>query len=150
MRRFITPPLALAAALSLAACESQAEQDADAVEDAIEQEADASAAAAGTEEAALGLSEGQLLEADLVAADGTDLGDIEQVRRNAAGAVEGLLVEIEDSDPERYVVVPIDGLTTRADGADTDLQASMTAEELAGLPDAELDTITPAAEPMAQ
>lgn len=150
MRRFITPPLALAAALSLAACESQAEQEADAVEDAIEQEADASAAAAGTEEAALGLSEGQLLEADLVAADGTDLGDIEQVRRNAAGAVEGLLVEIEDSNPDRYVVVPIDGLTTRADGADTDLQADMTLDDLAALPDAELDTITPAAEPMAQ
>lgn len=130
-----------AAMLSLSACESEAEQKADAAEDRIEQQADASAAAAGSEIAALGLNEAQLLDADLVSADGTDMGDIEQVRRNAAGDVEGFLVELEDTDPDRYVVVMLDGLTTRADGDDTDLQTTMTAVEIAALPDAQLETM---------
>src|SRR5690606_22800573 len=110
-KRDITMKLATYAALpfalaALAACDSQAEREADRVEDQVEQQAEASAVAAGNAVAALGLTEAQLLEADLVAADGTDLGDVEQVRRDSAGAVEGLLVEVEDSNPDRYVVVP--------------------------------------------
>lgn len=128
--------VAVLALAALGGCDSAAEQQADVAEDRIEQQADASAAAAGTTAAALGLSETQLLEADLVTADGTDLGDVEQVRRNAAGAVEGFLVEVENSDPDRYVMVSLDGLTTRVDGDDTDLQTSMTAAELAAMPDA--------------
>ena len=134
-------------ACALAACESEAEQQADATEDRIEQQAAASAAAAGDALVALGLTERQLLEADLVTADGADLGDVEQVRRGADGAVEGLLVEIEDSDPDRYVVVPLAGLTTRLRGGDTDLQTTMIAQDLAALPDASLDA--GAAEPAA-
>lgn len=121
---------------ALSACESAAEREADATEDRIEQQADASAATAGPAPAALGLSEAQLLEADLVAADGTDLGDVQQLRRNAAGEVEGLLVEVEDSDPDRFVVVPVTGLTTRVSGDDTDLQTTMSAADLAKMPDA--------------
>lgn len=128
--------VAVLALAALAGCESAAEREADVTEDRIEQQADASAAAAGTAPAALGLTETQLLEADLVTADGTDLGDVEQVRRNAVGTVEGLLVEVENSDPDRYVMVPLDGLTTRVDGDDTDLQTSMTAADLAAMPDA--------------
>ena len=134
-------------AVALAACESEAEQQADATEDRIEQQAAASAAAAGDALVALGLTERQLLEADLVTADGADLGDVEQVRRGADGAVEGLLVEIEDSDPDRYGVVPLAGLTTRLRGGDTDLQTTMIAQDLAALPDASLDA--GAAEPAA-
>ena len=138
----------LALALALAACDSEAEREADATEDRIEQQADASAAVAGGAIAALGLTETQLLDADLVAADGTDLGDVEQVRRDASGAVSGLLVEVEDSNPDRYVVVPLTGLTTVARGDDTDLQATMTAADLAALPDAALDaSASPAATP---
>lgn len=129
-------------ACALAACESEAERQADMTEDRIEQQADTSAAAAGDAVAALGLTEQQLLDADLVTADGTDLGDIEQVRRDASGNVTGLLVELDDSDPDRYVLVPMDGLTTRAEGDDTDVQTTMTAEELAALPDAQLDAGT--------
>lgn len=124
---------------TLGACESQAEREADATEDAIEQQADASAAAAGSAIAALGLTAAQLLDADLVGADGTDLGDVEQVRRGANGAVDSLLVEIEDTDPDRYVAVPLTGLTTRKSGDDTDLQTTMDAAALAALPDAALD-----------
>lgn len=128
-------PFALAA---LAACDSQAEREADRVEDQVEQQTEASAVAAGNAVAALGLTEAQLLEADLVAADGTDLGDVEQVRRDSAGAVEGLLVEVEDSNPDRYVVVPIDGLTPKTMGDDVDLSTTMTAAQLADLPDADM------------
>ena len=122
-------------ACALAACESEAERQADATEDRIEQQADSSAAAAGDTVAALGLTERQLLDAELVAADGTELGDVEQVRRGAGDAVDGLLVEIEDSDPDRYVVVSLTGLTASGE----DLQTTMTAQDLAGLPDAQLD-----------
>lgn len=136
MRRFPSIALAALSLAALAACESAAEKQADATEDRIEQQADASAAAAGPTPTALGLSEEQLLDADLKAADGTDLGDIEQIRRDAAGTVTGLLVEIDNSDSDRYVLVPINGLTTRVDGDDTDVQTTMSAAELAALPDA--------------
>jgi len=125
-------------ALALAGCESQAEQEADAIEDAVEQQADASAMAAGTAIAALGMTEAQLLEADLVSPTGEDLGDVEQVRRDASGAVEGLVVELDDTDPDRWVMVPIAGLTARPDGDDMDVQTAMTAADLAALPDAQM------------
>lgn len=131
-------PLFLVTALGLsmlAACDSPAEKEADAVEDRVERQADASAAAAGNTPAALGLTEAQLLDADLVTADGSDLGDIQQVRRNAAGAVEGFLVELDNTDPDRTVLIPLSGLTTRVAGSDTDLQTTMTAADLAALPD---------------
>jgi hypothetical protein len=126
-------------ACALAACESEAERQAEMTEDQIEQPAGTSTPAMGDEIAALGLTETELLDADLVDADGTDLGDVEQVRRSADGTVEGVLVSIEDSDPERIVLVTLDGLTSRPEGDDTDLQTTMTAEELAALPEAELD-----------
>ena len=133
-------PFAIAplAALALVACESEAEQQAEATEDRIEQRAEQSAAAAGDEIAALGLTERQLLDADLIAPDGTELGDVEQVRRNASGAVTGLVVEIEDSEPDRYVEVPLDGLSVTEGGAlsDANLQTDMTAQDLAAMPDA--------------
>ena len=135
--RYAVFPVLLA---SLAACESQSEQQADAMEDQIEQEAEMSAAAAGTTEAALGLTEAQLLEADLVTSDGADLGDVAQVRRDDSGAVTGLMIEVDDSEPDRYVVIPLDGLTVRPDGDDSDLQTALTAADLAGMPDAQMTT----------
>ncbi len=133
--RYAVLPLALAA---LTACESQAERQADAAQDRVEREAEQSAAAAGNAVVALGLTERQLLDADLVTAAGVDLGDIEQIRRDSAGVVTGLLVEIEDSNPDRFVVVPITGLPVRVDGNDRDVQTTMTAQDLAKLPDATL------------
>ena len=127
-----------ASALTAACGETAAEKDADRVEDQIELEADRSAVAAGSEEAALGMTEAQLLEADLVTADGTDLGDIALVRRDDDGTVTGLVIELEDTDPDRWVEIPMDGLTTRADGTDKDVQTAMTAAELAALPDADM------------
>lgn len=134
-------------ALALAACESEAERQADRTEDLIERQADASAAAGGNTVVALGLTERQLLDADLVAADGTDLGDVEQVRRGLDGEIEGLVVEIENSDPDRFVLVPLDGLTTRPSGDDIDVQSTMTAQQLAALPDVTVDTGAPTPTP---
>lgn len=136
--KFAILPFALA---SLAACGSDATSEDQATEaqlDRIEDQAEQSAAAAGNAEAALGLSEAQLLDADLISADGTELGDVERVSRDASGAVTALLIEIEDSDPDRYVIIPIDGLTVRGAGDDVDLQTSMTMQDLAALPDAVL------------
>ena len=130
--------LAAACALIAACGETPAEQEADRAEAQVEREADQSAYAASNEEAALGMTEAKLLDADLVTADGTDLGDIEAVRRDAAGAVTGLVIELEDTDPDRWVEVPTEGLISRADGDDMDVQTGMSAEELSALPDAEM------------
>src|SRR5690606_27100709 len=122
------------------ACESQAERDAERMEDTMEQQAEASAAAAGPAIAALGLTEAQLLDADLVGLDGADLGDVEQLRRNEAGEVIALVVEVEGSDPDRWVLVPLHGLTVLVNGDDHNLQTGMSAEDVAGLPEAEMMT----------
>ena len=67
---------------------------------------------------------------------------MEQVRRDSSGAVTALLVEIEDSNPDRYVELPVTGLSATEGGIlqDTDLRTSMTAQDLAALPDASMDT----------
>lgn len=123
--------LCLAGSL-LAGCSDNAADQ----EDRIEQAAETSAAVAGPEPVALGLSEAQLLEADLIGADRVELGSVEAVLRNAEGTVDRLLIEIEDSHPDRFVEVPVAGLTTLAAGDDTDLSTTMTMEQLSALPDA--------------
>lgn len=125
-------------AISLAGCGSAAEQQADAAGDRVERQAEQNAATAGNAVAALGMTERQLLDADLRAVDGADLGDVELVRRDASGAVTGFLVELEDSNPDRLVEVPLAGLTARPDGNDMDIVTTMTAQQLAALPDAQL------------
>ena len=64
--------LATCAAALLAACNDKNE----AAEDKLERAAETSATVAGPLPAALGLSEAQLLEADIVGADGKELGDV--------------------------------------------------------------------------
>lgn len=129
-------PIAIAGpALFLAACGDSAS---DVAEDRMERAAEQSAADAGPAEAALGLSEAQLLDAELVGPNDVELGDVAGVVRGADGSVERLLVEIEDSNPDRFVHVPIDGLTVVTRGDDRDLATSMTAQELAALSDVKL------------
>lgn len=126
-----TLALVCSAAL-LAACGDRVDEP----DDRIEAVAEASAAAAGRAPAALGLSEARLLEADLLDANRSELGSIEGVVRNADGEVDRLLVEIEDSNPDRFVEVPIKGLATVVAGNDTDVVTATTREQLAALPDA--------------
>ena len=121
-------------AVLLAACDAQADEP----EDRIEAAAEASAAKAGPAPVALGLAEAQLLEADLIGSNRVELGSVEGVLRNSTGDVDRQLIEIEDSNPDRFVAVPVAGLTTVAAGGDTDLATSMSREQLAALPDAQL------------
>ena len=127
-------PLLLAPALVLSACNDQDDQ----VEDRIEAQADQSARASGDIPVALGLTERQLLDADILAADGTELGDVEAVTKDADGNATELLIEVEDSNPDRYVTIPIDGLTVTTRGNDTDLSSDMTMDDIGALPDASL------------
>ncbi len=126
----------------LAACNDRGDAD-DRAEDRMEQAAEASAAAAGPAEAALGLSERQLLDADLVGPDGVELGDVQAVLRGADGKVDRLLVEIEDSHPDKYVHVPVAGLKVVQQGADRDISTTMTQQQLAALPAVSLPAAAP-------
>jgi len=120
-------------AVFLASCDDRGDE----AEDRIEAAAEASAAQAGPAPVALGLSEAQLIDADLIGPDRVELGSVEGVLRNEAGEVNRLLIEIEDSNPDRFVTLPVDGLTSVADGDDTDLSTAMTREQLTALPDAQ-------------
>ena len=123
--------IAAAGGLAMLSACSDSQDDA---EDRVEDQAEASAAAAGSAVAALGLMETQLLNADLIDSSGADLGDVEGVLRDSAGQADRLLVEVEGPDPDRFVEIPITGLTTRADGDDTDLVTTKTAADLDALP----------------
>ncbi|SCW35279.1 hypothetical protein SAMN02927924_00130 [Sphingobium faniae] len=118
----------------LAACNNAR----DAAGDKVERDAEASAVAAGPADAALGLSEAQLLDADLRGASGVERGDVVQIVRGADGKVDRLLNEIEDSNPDRFVHVPIAGLSTVPRGDDTDLSTSMTRGQMIALPEVKL------------
>lgn len=117
--------------LLLAACSNAN----DAAEDKLERAAETSATVAGPLPAALGLSEAQLLAADVVGGDGKELGDVAQVLRGPDGKVDRLLVEIEDSNPDRYVHVPVPGLKPIVSGDDTNLATTMTMTEMKNLPE---------------
>jgi hypothetical protein len=136
--------LIAAAAGGLAALSACSDDAQDRAEDQLENQAEASAAQAGSATAALGLTERQLLDADLIDGSGADLGDVEAVLRNAGGEVDRLIVEVDGPDPDRYVEVPVQGLTTRVQGDDTDLVSTMAAADLEALPAA---TLPPAASP---
>lgn len=123
-----------APAVLLAACSDKNE----AAEEKLERSAETSATVAGPVPASLGLSEAQLLDADLVGADGNDLGDVAKVERGPDNKVDRLLVELEGIGPDRYVHVPITGLKTVVRGDDTDLQTVMTKADLDSLPEVKL------------
>ncbi len=90
---------------------------------------------AGEAVAALGLTERQLRDAELVDATGNDIGDVEGVVRDASGAVTHLLVEVEDTSPDRHVQVPLTGLQPVPDGDDHDIRGSLTRDQLMALPE---------------
>jgi hypothetical protein len=91
--------------------------------------------AAGWDRAALGLREAQLIGADLLAIDNVEVGEIRSLLTGPEGRVDRLLVELDDTDPDRFVEVPVQGLTVLTRGADIDIVSAMTAEQLKALPD---------------
>lgn len=86
---------------------------------------------------ALGLTRDQLEDADLGDMDGRDLGDVEGVVTDAGGNITHLVVEIEDTSPDRYVHVPIEGLRAVRDGTDWDVQGNLTRDQLLAMPSVE-------------
>jgi len=126
--------LAALSATLLAACSDANE----AAEERLEKSAETSASVAGPVPAAFGLSEAELLNADIVGADGKEVGDVAQVLRAADGKVDRLLVEVEGSNPDRYVELPILGLRTVVNGDDTDLATSLTRADLMAMPEVPL------------
>lgn len=137
---------AACAAALVAGCDNNAATDA-----TTDQAADAAATAAPAAtqvpvsgRVALGLQEAQLLGADLLGIDGVELGEVQSLLTGPEGRVDRLLVEVEDSDPDRYVEVPVAGLTVLTRGSDIDIVSTMTVAQLAALPDA---SAAPAAAP---
>lgn len=82
---------------------------------------------------ALGLTATQLESAGLAAPDGTGLGDIQRVEVNGAGEITGLVVEPLGVG-ERWVRVPLKGLTVKTIGEDHLVVADMTLEQLKAMP----------------
>lgn len=98
--------------------------------------------------AALGLREEQLLNADLLGIDGGEFGSINGLVTDTDGRVVRLLVEVEDSEPERFVHVPVEGLTVLTRGSDIDIVSTMTLAQLAALPNAPTPIAIPAPTPV--
>jgi hypothetical protein len=85
---------------------------------------------------ALGLTRSQLEDAEIVDANGVELAEVERIVTDASGAVTALVVEIDDTSPDRYVALPLDGLEVTRDGNDHNLRTTMTREQLLDLPEA--------------
>jgi len=84
---------------------------------------------------ALGMSRNQLEDADLVAANGTKLGDVEALVVDAQGQMTHLVVELEGPG-DKKVQVPADKVRahTPATNDERDLATDLTPAQLAALP----------------
>lgn len=124
------------AALALVACGNQDDRSAE-VQGSPAGDAAIGTTTSGDRDAlvALGMSERQLRDADLIGTNGEELGDVEGVVASADGTITHLLVEIEDSSPDRYVHVPVEGLEPFDNGDDRDLRTTMTRDQLMALPE---------------
>ncbi len=87
---------------------------------------------------AVGLTARQLEDADIVDASGRELGDVERLVTGPGGELTSLIVEVEDSDPDQFVTLPLNGLAVVQNGNDRDLRTNMTWEQLRALPGANL------------
>ena len=70
---------------------------------------------------AFDLAECQLLEADLIKSDDTELGDMESVTKKTDGDPTELLIEVDDSNLDCSVTISIEGLEPIGRGNNTDL-----------------------------
>jgi hypothetical protein len=132
---------AACATVLVAGCNNNAATDATAEQATTAAETPTTAAetaspAAGWDRVALGLREAQLIGADLLAIDNVEVGEIKGLLTGSDGRVDRLLVELDDTDPDRFVEVPVQGLTVLTRGADIDIVSTMTVAQLAALPEA--------------
>ncbi|MBA4802609.1 MAG: hypothetical protein H2040_12180 [Euryhalocaulis sp.] len=91
----------------------------------------------------LGVTAGQIEDADLINPAGDELGEVEAVLVDQSGAVVSVLVELEDDflDAERVVELPLAGLVAQEDDDffeiwddEIDLVTEMSVTELNTLP----------------
>lgn len=97
--------------------------------------AEGTVSAAPAQQGALGLTMAQLSDAEILNASGIEIAEVERVITDSSGAVTKLLVEIEDSNPDRYVELALDGLTPTQQGDDWDLQSTLSKDDLLALPE---------------
>ncbi|RPF71158.1 hypothetical protein [Aurantiacibacter spongiae] len=128
--KYAVLPLALA---SLTGCGSDAEPDAAATQAALPTPSE-TASTLDNQVEELGVSERDLLDMNLVTADGEVAGEVMQVRRGAMGEANGVLARLEDGG--KAVLVRMDDLSMTGEGNDRALETTLTAEELAALPEA--------------
>ncbi|WP_239806362.1 PRC-barrel domain containing protein [Croceicoccus hydrothermalis] len=122
--------IALASApLLLAACGDNDAEEATVPADTMATDTATIPATDPSAEAALGMTEVQLMDADLVDAAGEDLGDVEGVVRDASGTVTALNVERNGG----MVAVPLDSLTRMDIDGEMDVQTTLSPEELDAL-----------------
>lgn len=140
MNRFAIAAVAALGAITLAACS-------DSTDDVVQPPAPGAAPAPVTEQAAdtataraaiaFDMSRDQLEDADLHAADGSDLGDVETLVLDAGGQLTQLVVELEGPDDVK-VLVPVGDVRAApvpTNGSDDrDLTTSLTAAQLVALP----------------
>lgn len=133
MNRSLIAAASLAALL--AACSEQKKEPAPVAEPAVVAPTPAAATAGVTrnEPMALGLTAAQFEDADLMSATGVDLGDVERVDVDSMGKATGLIIA-PTGPGERWVRLPLTGLTIKADGDDHDVITTLTLEEVKALP----------------
>ena len=86
---------------------------------------------------AFGLTTKQIEDAGLVDVTGKHLGDVHRVETDASGNIDAVIVEIADTDPDRFIRLPLTRLTAVADGDDWNLRAATSRAELIELPQVE-------------
>lgn len=128
--------IAAAAAALLAACSQQKEtppaDTAPAVGPAMTAQPDAAAMTQG-EPLVLGLRSAQLEGANLLSTDGTDVGDVQKVDVSSDGKATGLIVA-PTGVGERWVRLPLAGLTVKALGDDHVVVTGLTLDQVKTLP----------------
>ncbi|MNR17765.1 hypothetical protein D3C85_1344470 [compost metagenome] len=93
----------------------------------------APAAVAEPEPMALGLKVSQFDGSNLLQTNGSDLGDVVRVDVNSEGKATGLIVA-PTGPGQRWVRLPLAGLTTKVDGPYHDVVTNLTWEEVKALP----------------
>ncbi|WP_181705403.1 PRC-barrel domain-containing protein [Chthonobacter rhizosphaerae] len=77
----------------------------------------------------------ELEEADVIGADDDELGEVEAILADGSNQVTAVVVDVEDDDKE--VVLQLSDVQASGEGDEKDIKVSMTAEQLAGLPEHE-------------
>lgn len=130
--------IAAAAAALLAACSQQKETPppapapATAPPQAMTPQTDAAAMTQG-EPMVLGLRSAQLEGANLLSSDGTDVGDVQRVDISSDGKATGLIVA-PTGVGERWVRLPLAGLTVKTLGDDHVVVTALTLDQVKALP----------------